>query len=646
MLSFFRRFTHSKLGVIITFIVLGVIALAFAAGDVTGLAGNATSGLTGNNVATVGSEKITSAGLKARVQSELEAARQRQPTATMEQLLAQGGLQGVLEREINTLALEQFAKRNGMAVSKRSVDGQIASIPGLQGPNGQFDPAIYQRLLGERKLTDAQVRGDIARDTLSQALILPTIGATQVGEQIALPYASLLLEKRSGQVGFVPTKAMATGAAPTDADIQAFYTRNRARYSLPERRVIRYALVTPAIIAARAVPTDAEIAQAYAQQRPRFAAKQTRTISQVVIADLAGANALAAKVKAGASIADAARAAGLEPLTQTGVEKPAYAQTASPAVADAVFAAPQGAVIGPVRGALGWIVAKVDSINQVAGKSLEQARPELVTVLTQQKSQAALGAIHDALDDSLSKNATFDEAVTDQKLSPLTTQPLVANGTNPTTPGAAADPALAQIVAAGFQAAEGDAPQLVTMGQDGSFAVVAIGRVLPAAPRPIAEVRATVAQDVATDRARAAARVLAATILAKVNQGTPLAQALAGSGHALPPTQPITASRGELADQRRAQPPLVMLFSMRQGTAKMLEAPGNAGWFLIKLDRIEPGNAAGKPDIVKSTRTDLGRAVGNEYVQQFARAVRLNVGSKTDAAAVARVRAELSGAGN
>jgi peptidyl-prolyl cis-trans isomerase D len=210
----------------------------------------------------------------------------------------------------------------------------------------------------------------------------------------------------------------------------------------------------------------------------------------------------------------------------------------------------------------------------------------------------------------------------------------------------AADPALAQIVAAGFQAAEGDAPQLVTMGQDGSFAVVAIGRVLPAAPRPIAEVRAAVAQDVATDRARAAARVLAATILAKVNQGTPLAQALAGTGRALPPAQPITASRGELADQRRAQPPLVMLFSMRQGTAKMLEAPGNAGWFLIKLDRIEPGNAAGKPDIVKSTRTDLGRAVGNEYVQQFARAVRLNVGSKTDAAAVARVRAELSGAGN
>ncbi|MEI9928017.1 MAG: hypothetical protein WDN44_10435 [Sphingomonas sp.] len=54
MLSFFRRFSKSRFGLIAVFLVLGVIALAFAASDVTGLRSAAVGG-SGNVVATVGS---------------------------------------------------------------------------------------------------------------------------------------------------------------------------------------------------------------------------------------------------------------------------------------------------------------------------------------------------------------------------------------------------------------------------------------------------------------------------------------------------------------------------------------------------------------------------------------------------------------
>jgi len=645
MLSFFRRIINSKAGIVVTFVVLGVIALAFAAGDITGLASSG-GGLAGNNVATVGGTKVGAAELRTRVQTELQAARQQQPTATMEQLLAQGGLQATLDRTINSIALEAFGKGQKMVVSKRSIDGVIASIPGLRGPNGQFDPARYQQLLADQKLTDAQVRTDIARDIIAQQLMLPTQGATQVPMKVALPYASLLLEQRSGQVAFVPAKAADTGAAPTDAELQAFYRHNIARYTVPERRVIRYAVVTPEQVKARAVPTDAEIAAAYNRDRSRFAAAEKRTISQVVVADQAGATALAAKVKAGASIADAARAAGLEPAVQTGVTKSAYAATGSAAIADAAFAAQRGAVIGPVRGSLGWVVARIDAIEQVAGKSLDQAKPELIAELSKQKLQQALSDVHDKLDDSLAKSATFDEAVADQKLSAQTTPALFASGINPDAP-TQPDPALTPIVTAAFQMAEGDPAQLVPIGQDGGFAVVALGRVVAAAPRPLAQVKAQVAADVTADRARAAARKLANVILAKVNKGMPLAQAMAGAGRALPPVQTANATRAQLAAaQGNVQPPLALMFSMAQGNAKVLEAPNNAGWLIVKLDRIVPGNAAGTPAAVAGARGSIARAVGREYAEQFARAVRNAVGVKTDAAAIARVRADLAGNGN
>ena len=55
--------------------------------------------------------------------------------------------------------------------------------------------------------------------------------------------------------------------------------------------------------------------------------------------------------------------ASSKPAVQTGVTKAAYAAASSPQIADAAFAAPRGGVIGPVRGPLGWVVAKVDSVE-------------------------------------------------------------------------------------------------------------------------------------------------------------------------------------------------------------------------------------------------------------------------------------------
>ncbi|KQM91619.1 MULTISPECIES: peptidylprolyl isomerase [Sphingomonas] len=639
MLSFFRRLTQSRFGVIITFGLLGVIALAFAAGDMTGLGGG-TSGIAADDVATVGKADVTANELRTRVQTEMEGFRQQQPTLDMASYVQQGGFDGTLDRITASLALEQFGRQQGMVVSKRAVDGQIASIPALQGPTGKFDPSLYQRVLVERKLTDAQIRADIVRDTYAQQLILPTRGASQVPSQLALPFASLLLEKRSGLVGFIPTAAVPAGPAPTDAELNAFYRRNVARYTIPERRVIRYAVVDAAQVKAQAVPTDAEIAAQYQQDRARYASTEKRTITQVVVADQAGAAAIAAKVKAGTAIADAARAAGLEASTQTGVEKAVYAGTTSPQVADAVFAAANAAVVGPVRTPLGWTIARIDSIQNVPAKTLDQARGEIATALSAQKAQAALGKIHDAIDDGLSDNATFDEIIADRKLTAITTPGLVANGTNPDTPGTQPDAALAPIVSAAFQAAEGDAPQMVQTGSDGSFAVVALGRVVRAAPRPLAQVRPAVMRDLMADRASQAARKYANAALARINKGMPLQQALGQSGFPVPPARPVTASRAQIMQNPENTPPVLrLMFSMAQGTAKTIAGPD--GWFVVKLDKIDRGNATGNQAAIQAARGSIARSVGREYVDQFVKAVRAQVGVKTDPKAVARVRAEL-----
>ena len=75
MLSFIRRIIYSKVGVIVTFGILLVIAIAFAAGDVTGLA-SSSGGLFGNPIASVDGKSVSEADLRKRAQDELRFARQ------------------------------------------------------------------------------------------------------------------------------------------------------------------------------------------------------------------------------------------------------------------------------------------------------------------------------------------------------------------------------------------------------------------------------------------------------------------------------------------------------------------------------------------------------------------------------------------
>lgn len=641
MLSFFRRILNSRVGVFFALAFLVIIGLAFAAGDINNFSngGAAPSG----KVADVGKADISTIELRQQVQNELADFRRQQPTLDMGQYIANGGFEGSLERLISGVAIEQFGRKIGLAAGKPMVDGQIAGIGGLRGLDGKFDQKKYEQLLQRENLTDKQIRANIARSIIAQQLTAPTSGATQVPVSVAAPYAALLLEKRAGTIGFIPTTAIDPGTVPTDAELADHYRRNLVRYTVPERRVIRYAPVDATVLASRTAPTDAEIAAAYAEQAQRFGASEKRSVSQLVIGDRAAADALVAKVKGGTPIGTAAKAIGLDVAKLTDLIKKDYATQTNAAIADAVFAAPRGGVAGPLQSPLGWTVVQVDSVQAVAAKSLAQARPDLVKEITADKLARTLAEIHDRVDDALGDNSTFAEIVADQKLQVVTTAPVTADGRNPDAFQQAPDPSLTQVIAAGFSADVGDDPQLVQIGTDGSFALVTLDKIVPSAAPPLARIREPVQRDFVIERARKKVRATAADVVAKANKGLPISLALAQTGLKLPPAQPLGAARAELAaNPRGAPPPLALLFTMAEKTAKLLEAPNNAGYFVIYLAQIERHDNRVNPGIVNAMRADLGKVIGQEYLGQFVRAVRKDIGVKKNDASIAAVRKDLA----
>lgn len=643
MLSFFRRLINSRIGVMITLLAVAMLVVLFALGDISSWGNGTGAPNDGATVAKVGNTTITAGELTRRVKADVENFRAQQPTLTAQQYIEGGGFDGTVDRLIDGQVIEQFARRHGMVVSKQSVDSRLAAIPQLQGIDGKFDQKVYEQLLAQRRLTDADVRKDISRSILIDQLTAPTSGAGQVPLRVALPYADLLLEKRRGTVAFIPTRALGAGVQPTPDELKTFYKRNSARYIIPERRVIQYALVTSEAVKAAATPTDADLAAAYRAQAARYAATEKRTISQVVLADKAAADAFAAKVKAGTAIDVAAKALGLAAAKLPGVERKAYSEASGADLAAQVFGAAKGATLGPVKAPLGWTVAYVDAIETVAAKTLDQVRADLVTELTATKTARAMSDLSTKINDAVDAKTNFAKIVADYKLTPVTSAPLLADGTDPTKPSQP-DPALAPVVKTAFAAQASDGPQIVATGAGGAFAVVAVDKIVAAAPPPPEELRLAIARDFTIDRARRAARVVAANVIRKVNGGTPLAEALKATKLTLPAVEPAAASRAQLqASPQGAPPPLTLMFTMAARTAKLIEAPNSAGWLIVYLDAIDRGDARGKPEVVRAQQSDLGRMLGGEYVRQFIAAMRSEIGVTKQAEVIAKVRKELLG---
>jgi peptidyl-prolyl cis-trans isomerase D len=432
---------------------------------------------------------------------------------------------------------------------------------------------------------------------------------------------------------------MTGGAAPSDADIEAAYRSNIARYTIPERRVLRYALFDAAQVAAAAKASEADIQAAYKQHGAEYAARETRILQQVVLQSEAAARSFAQKLAAGTSFEAAAQQAGYAAADIAIGEqsREAFAKISSPAAAAAAFSAAKGATTQPIKSPFGWHIVRVAEIRQSAGKPIEAVRAQLVTEVEQRKTQEALSDLAAKIEEAVSNGASFEDVVKANKLAVIETPPVTAGGF---APGAAVAPEVKPLLESGFALSPGDDPSVETVVPNQRFAVLSVVRVIPAAPPPLAQIKDQVRADLVAQRALARARTVATAILAKINAGKPAAQAFAEAR--LPAPATLSGTRREVADaQGRADPARVALFAIAPGKARLLPAPQGRGWIIVQLARIDRADPAKSPEVVQAVQGQFVEILGQEYGAQFRNAILAGMKVKRNPQALADAKAQL-----
>lgn len=642
MLTTFRRFFQSKIGIVVTMAFLALIALAFASMDVSSSATfGGVSG--GNRVAVVGDEKIGTADLVRDANNAVDGLRQDDPTLSMQAFVEQGGLDRVLSQMIDRAAIAGYARDYGLRAGENLVNSEILGISAFSGPDGNFSEDAFRGFLAQRGLNEAAVRNDLASDILAQQILIPaTFGAT-LPNKLVTRYAALQRESREGSIGFIPSTAFAPDTAPTTAQLQSYYAANRGDYIRPERRTIRYATLDAESLGDRVNPTDAEIAARYRENQAQYSASETRGFSQLIVPTQQAAEAIRQRVQAGGSLEQAAREAGLSVAEVEPRSRQQLASSTSPAVAEAVFTTERGSVAVPQRGSLGWYVTRVDSINRTPARSLAQVRGEIAEELRLEKRRNALADLAVDAQDSLDDGEALADVARELGLQIQNTRPLTAAGQVYGQQGETAPDVLGPVLPTAFQMEEGE-PQVAEVTPGETFVLFDVARITGSAAAPLGEIRDEVIAEWRMAQGLAAARKAADRILARVRGGATLAEAMRAEEASLPAPENVDLSRQELAARQQQIPaPLALMFSMAEGTTKKLEGPGSVGWFVVNLADIVPGEIATDDPFIASARQQLAQRTGEEYAQQLVAAMRGELGVERNAEAIEAVRRQLVG---
>jgi peptidyl-prolyl cis-trans isomerase D len=257
-------FDNQKTGVRVLFgVVIAIIALSMLLYLVP-QGTNTTEGST-DVLAKVGDQNVT----MGEVRQQLDEIRRRNPIPKpLEGLYARNILnQLVFQKEI-----ELEAKSLGIAVSDQERADRIKQyVPTAFNGDSFVGMDAYAREVQSRFQLTVPVFEDLVKQGLVEEkfrkLITDGISASPAEIQVEFKRQN---EKVKLDYVLIKPEDLESKIDPTDSDLKAYYEQNKGRFQIPEKRVVRYALLDLTQLRQNTVVTDDELKVVYQQNIQQF----------------------------------------------------------------------------------------------------------------------------------------------------------------------------------------------------------------------------------------------------------------------------------------------------------------------------------------------------------------------------------------
>ena len=520
-------------------------------------------------------------------------------------------------------------------------DAEVARVIGELEPfkvDGRFSPERYRALLAQQNMTPAMFEARLREDLILTPLQEPIATANIVAAPAAQRFVALLAQQREVAVATVDAEPFAKDAKVSDADVKAFYDQNAAAFQTPEQAKIEYLLLTLPALEAKVAVEPAEVKKAYEERLATYGKPEERKASHILVAlkpDMKDAEREAAKAKA-EKLAAQARAAPAKfaELAKANSEDPGSAAQGGDLgffargsmvkpFEDAVFAAKEGDIVGPVASDFGWHVIMITGIEKARQRSFDEVKGELEADLKRQKAQARFAQAADQL-----QNLVYEQA---DSLAPaakalgmdVTTTPFV-------TRAQVQQLALgnAKLVEALFSPESVQAKrntEAIEVGQNALMAARIVEH-KPAAPRPFDEVKDEIRRQLVARAASEQAQKLGRERLEKLQGGA--SEKDVGVAFA----KPVLLQRNQMQPGFTPEAITRVFQADASKLPRYLGAVNDKGGFAIyKLTDVKTPDVA-DPKRTEAAAAQLGEQIGRElttaYVASLKAAAEVKINQK------------------
>ena len=611
--------THGKSTIV--WVLMGLMVLGLGGFGVTSFSGGSTS------IGSVGDTTITADDYARALRNQMNAYQQQtgQPMS-MAQAQAMGLPQAVQSQLVTAAALEEQARRIGVAVGDEKVRQTILEAPAFRGPTGSFDRAAYAEVLRRENLSEAEFEREVRTDEARLLIQRAVAGGVSAPEAAVETTAKWILERRDVSWRELTADMLpAPVAEPDEETLKAWHSANADRFTAPELRKITYVWLTPEILAPEVQLDEAALRAAYDANIDEYQRPERRLVSRLVFPSAEEAEAAKAQIDAGtAPFESFVIQRGLQPED---AELGEVAQADLGAAGEAVFGLEQPGVVGPLQTDLGPALFSVHAILDPVNIPFEEAQQDL-------RAEAALDraarTIEDRMaeyEDLLAGGATLEQVAEETELQLGTIE--WSAGATPEEGSIAGYQAFRDRAA---EATEADFPELATLDDGGVFAL-RLDEIVPPTLRPFEEVR----DEVEADWRRAETHRQLLALAAEQRLTTEAAE-----GQPAPEWTEVKDITRDGWIENAPADAVARAFAMAEpGEIEIVDADNRV--ILLRLDAVDQADLAGEDAqrITDAVGDRLEQSLQSDLFDYYARAVQREAGISLDQSAINAINAQV-----
>ena len=523
-------------------------------------------------------------------------------------------LQGLVQRELTNAIIERTAEKLNIHISDDLIRKIIYSQAEFLDANGNFSLERLRMVLSASGWTEQRYIEALKKDIVKQQLIQNPAANMNVPDVLLNKLAKVENMRRVFKYIVVDPANVKVDRKITPEEIEQYYADFSTNFIEPEKRDVSFIVLSVDEMAQNLVPEEADIEAYYAENIAQFEVPETRNILQMAFDTKEDADKAMAQLNEGKDFYSVAQEVAGQTKEATDLGFVAKDMLIAD-MAEEMFAAKVGDVLGPVKSDLGWHIMKLTDIKAGSKMDKAKARAKIVEALKKERAYDEAYAVASEIEDKIGGGASLEDIAKEMKSKVMVVKALGEDGQYASAPqGYDKTLKSSEFVDTAFSYNVGEVSQ-VTETDDG-FVVARVDKIAEAHPLPVEAVSGEIEKMWEINERSAIAQEIVNDVMHDLENGDKINEVAQRFGLNVKTTKPL--NRGG-SFEGLSQSAMIELFQESMGEPKLITQGDEK--IIAVTDKIIGKNE--KPDeelafgVERRVKIDLSQDVANALVNSF-----------------------------